>query len=425
MPATAELRFRRSSGAVRTIVVLERETTALVTRRVTRVGPDDDREPEITRASFRTRVEAQARLEADAAALLGDGFSLVQEPGASALSGVSVAHPELAAVIAAAPDEVENYRVYADWLSEQGDVRGELIRAELALERDPEDATSQRARDQIVKRFQRELFGPLAKFTVVRDPDEYRAGFRFHRGLFRAVRLWRMSHASALDVQLGWLFDNPGACALRHLVLGRSFWGDGARYERALAVIRERAPTTLTSLFLGENLDAVVGDVTPALAIPSLRRLHVDNPSTDLSAVASDRLTELVLDIASPDPAFVEGWEESDLPALRRISLYAWALDGFVRRRGAYPQLEALVVRARPTVAAPGAFRGLAHVAIEVLRIKDVTPLAAALGEVPSVEVRVSMLQSDDLTWLAHTLPNARVVRSRPARDLLEAELGT
>lgn len=410
---------------MRTIVVLERESTTLVTRRVTRYGPEDDREPEITRASFRTRAEAQARLEADAAALLGDGFSLVHEPGASAVRGVSVAHPELAAAIVAAPDEIEGYRVYADWLSEQGDVRGELIRAELAFEENPEDEVSERARDQIVKLFQRELFGPLEKFTVVRDPDEYRAGFRLHRGLFRAARLWRMSHASTLDVQLGWLFDNPGACALRHLVLGRSFWGDGARYERALAVIRERAPATLTSLFLGENLDAVVGDVAPALAISSLRRLHVDNPSADFSAVASDQLTELVLDVASPDRAFVEGWEESELPALRRISLHAWALDGFVRRRGAYPQLEALVVRSGPTVAAPGVFRGLAQVAVEVFSVKDVAPLAEALREVPSVEVRASRFHSDDLTWLARTLPNARIVRSRVAGDLLEAELGT
>ena len=46
-------------------------------------------------------------------------------------------HPGLIARIAAAPDEVEHYLVYADWLLERGDPRGELIRVMEALERWP------------------------------------------------------------------------------------------------------------------------------------------------------------------------------------------------------------------------------------------------------------------------------------------------
>lgn len=46
-------------------------------------------------------------------------------------------HPGLIARIAADPDEVEHYLVYADWLLDQGEPRGELIRVMEALERLP------------------------------------------------------------------------------------------------------------------------------------------------------------------------------------------------------------------------------------------------------------------------------------------------
>jgi uncharacterized protein (TIGR02996 family) len=46
-------------------------------------------------------------------------------------------HPGLIARIAAEPDELEHYLVYADWLLEQGDPRGELIRVTGGLEHLP------------------------------------------------------------------------------------------------------------------------------------------------------------------------------------------------------------------------------------------------------------------------------------------------
>lgn len=50
---------------------------------------------------------------------------------------LGVHHPGLLARIAADPDEVEHYLVYADWLLEQGDPRGELIRVMERLEQLP------------------------------------------------------------------------------------------------------------------------------------------------------------------------------------------------------------------------------------------------------------------------------------------------
>src|SRR5579863_8432624 len=49
------------------------------------------------------------------------------------------ANPELEAVIEAAPDDVDSFLVYGDWLQIQGDPRGDLIALQAAAMRDPSD----------------------------------------------------------------------------------------------------------------------------------------------------------------------------------------------------------------------------------------------------------------------------------------------
>ena len=59
------------------------------------------------------------------------GYQLVVEAGPPGATGARNA--ELEAAIAAAPDEVEPYLVYADWLQSRGDPRGELITLQHAM----------------------------------------------------------------------------------------------------------------------------------------------------------------------------------------------------------------------------------------------------------------------------------------------------
>jgi len=49
-------------------------------------------------------------------------------------------NPDLEARIHANPDDRDDYLVYGDWLSEQGDPRGELITVQVKLEDAPDDA---------------------------------------------------------------------------------------------------------------------------------------------------------------------------------------------------------------------------------------------------------------------------------------------
>jgi uncharacterized protein (TIGR02996 family) len=68
-------------------------------------------------------------------------------------------NPDLEAAITADPEDDQLYRVYADWLEEKGDLRAQLIRAQLA--EDPDNAAPDLLEDHA-----EELLGPLAKFAT-------------------------------------------------------------------------------------------------------------------------------------------------------------------------------------------------------------------------------------------------------------------
>ena len=58
-------------------------------------------------------------------------------------------NPALIEEIAAAPEDPAPYQVYADWLSERGDPRGELISVMMAQEQQPEDPELYRREQQL------------------------------------------------------------------------------------------------------------------------------------------------------------------------------------------------------------------------------------------------------------------------------------
>ena len=60
---------------------------------------------------------------------------------------ISARNPELESVVAASLDDPASYLVYADWLTSQGDPRGELIVVQHRLSRQPDQALSARERE--------------------------------------------------------------------------------------------------------------------------------------------------------------------------------------------------------------------------------------------------------------------------------------
>jgi uncharacterized protein (TIGR02996 family) len=91
--------------------------------------------------------------------------------------------------LAASPDDLASHMAYADWLSEQpakaDQARGELIRAQLALEDEKKPAAErkklQQQEEKLLKAHEREWLGSLAEF-LLDEEDHYRPTARFARG---------------------------------------------------------------------------------------------------------------------------------------------------------------------------------------------------------------------------------------------------
>ena len=129
-------------------------------------------------------------------------------------------------------DELANHMAYGDYLAEHGDVRGEFIRVQLALEdesRPPAERDDLRRREaELLAAHQGEWLGPLAPVVLEdRDVGEHRRASGFvNRASWR--RGW-------LDDVYVWWFDTAAARALMRSVLIRHIAAD-------LAIVLDRRP---------------------------------------------------------------------------------------------------------------------------------------------------------------------------------------
>ena len=158
---------------------------------------------------------------------------------------------ELIAAIENEPDDVENYRVYADWLESNGQPRGQLIAMALLLER----LTDRPKREHLVRKI-----------------GEY---FQKHRGTFvGGLKSWHNVRYETEHGALRWRhgfiysaqFSYEGSCdQMRELLAAPS-----GRFLVHVQISTEPAQELLASLL----------EKVPA----SLRRLEIPYSSVDLSA---------------------------------------------------------------------------------------------------------------------------------------------
>jgi uncharacterized protein (TIGR02996 family) len=93
------------------------------------------------------------------------------------------------------PDEVANYAAYADWLTEQGDPRGEFIQVQLALEDETrpaaERAALQERENELQERHEEEWLGPLTPHLLSYYDDTGRpwSEHRWQRGFLASLRV--------------------------------------------------------------------------------------------------------------------------------------------------------------------------------------------------------------------------------------------
>ena len=122
-------------------------------------------------------VKAKWDADRECKQLLADGWTEVERDEALALS-----MPELLAAIAEDPDNLDNYPILADWLSERGDPWGQLIAIQHALATLPRFGAGAR-RDELSREDARitfmsaqRLWGPLGAIIVDEATQRYASG---------------------------------------------------------------------------------------------------------------------------------------------------------------------------------------------------------------------------------------------------------
>jgi uncharacterized protein (TIGR02996 family) len=281
---------------------------------------------------------------------------------------------QLLAAIAAEPETLDNWIVYADWLSDRGDPRGELIAIELALEAGTAGDEAQ-ARHRALVRDEDALLSPRLAAQAKHLWLEWWRGFV--RGA--EVMFGPIDDPPTREV-LAALFADPHACMLRRLALGRR--ADLIEAALSCASVHELTlrDVTQTELPLAEafpNLDSLVlerGAFTiPELALARLvhpRLRHIDGKCPALRTGNFDlpnlESIEVVID---PVDYFDEGIFAKPPPRLSRlVASGSVELVRRLRTSRLVSQLRVLSIGVdRHTLeelaVEPGAFR---HIALEL-----------------------------------------------------------
>jgi uncharacterized protein (TIGR02996 family) len=252
------------------------------------------------------------------------------------------------------PDEPGGYLVYADWLLQQQDPRGELITVQLQRDADPDNAALAAAEAKLLKKHA-DYFVPEALARALKLPRSSgpRCEVTWRNGFFARVQLARDDTASARRVDLAVVaravLAHPSARFLRSLAIGPL--GSAYSYTPVIAGVAKGHPM-LAELAVGDlagdGRGTRAADVGAVLvAMPALTRLVVEAGEVTLgTTVAHAGLRELSIDAAQLTD--VDALVGADLP--ERVSLAvrtdALALDEQLAARlcRGFPKLQALVL---------------------------------------------------------------------------------
>jgi len=275
---------------------------------------------------FKTTAEAEAELKKKLDEKLTQGFSEGDGGDEGDADGSTATHPDLEARILEDPEDTSSYLVYADWLSERGDPRGDLITVQAKLAQSP---TSE-LKAQEKKLLHDNGAAWLGSFA---DAKEIDAGIRWRLGFIDSFRLGPIDdyETSELDfpTALEEILALPGIRMLRELIIGSKSYDD--------------YPTSWA-----DCVEALAEHGVPA----GLRRLQItrggywDISSTELGSIESlyphmPRLQHLSIEMGSMD------FGKMILPELRSLEVVTGGLTAEnlrAIRDAKWPHLEKLLL---------------------------------------------------------------------------------
>jgi uncharacterized protein (TIGR02996 family) len=269
---------------------------------------------------------------------------LVPPPARPTAVAAKSRHPALEAEILAQPDEAGPYLVYADWLQQQEDPRGELIVAQ----HDRAGARETKLLSQHAAYFMPVMLDRALRVPKRSGQPRSTATWRF--GFLDEVRLalppTEKAQYLALEEVVADVLAHPSGAFLRRLVLGQ---GAGASYTyiAQLAAITRAKHAGLRELVVGD-FDATdmelaqtrAGDLSPVLrATPALRSLRVKAGELRcMQPIAHAELRTLAIETVELATREVNALCDGALPQLETLEL---ASDGLGLTRAQLVKLRA------------------------------------------------------------------------------------
>lgn len=222
---------------------------------------------------------------------------------------------DLERAIANAPDDFSSYVVYADWLLEQGNPRGELI----GLQR----LNKKRESEALLQKHAADLLGPLSNFP------EAITNVLWHMGFVRACRVATAEDQDGEEA-LRALSGHPSFTFLRKLTVG-ILDVEGNDYSLLWRELAEHPKPILEELYVGDFSSeetelnwSSIGTTTAAWAegvLPRISALTLRSGSMDLRGVRAPSLKELYIVTGGFDSASLDALLSVEWPNLHTLSL--------------------------------------------------------------------------------------------------------
>ncbi len=297
---------------------IEQQGASLTTKFSARKGNP----PRIVSHDLESEPEASARFDKLVAEREEQGYLLAfsEEDGGRSPALLAEAR-RYESAITEAPDSVDGYAAYGQWLSKHDDPLGELVSVQLALRKKARDTALLAKQRDLLDRHASAWLGALA------SDEGFEAEWRW--GFLEVVELG-VDERCAMDGvdALTSLFRLPTARFLRELTLG-DFGG-------------EEDPT--------EDFSPLVQAMVKSPPPKTLRRLVIDPKRVRLSSIEMGEMGPLLAQLQQLEElsvrAAVVGLGKIDLPELLRFKLVTRATKAVVRSiaTARWPKLSNLVI---------------------------------------------------------------------------------
>jgi len=247
-------------------------------------------------------------------------------------------NPELEKAILADPSDKDAYSVYADWLQDQGDPRGELIALQLA----GKDKAAKKLLDKHADSF----LGPLADHVKCYDGDLSNNGRRNNKAWVtenQQAFLWkhgfihraRLAHDSYADEEFDGSLAEVLELLLRHpsgrFVVEMAFNSNGdpndGDLQDLLDILGKQAPATLRKIVIGDNVDQIswynVGDLGKLWkGVPNLTTLEIEAGSFTLGTIVAPNMRRAIFKTGGLSKSSGKSIATASWPKLEHLEVY-------------------------------------------------------------------------------------------------------